>query len=188
MIQLPDKRYDIIYADPPWMERGSGKTCRGAQLHYPLMPTSDIIAMPVAAIAKDNCHLYLWVTNNFLPDGLEVMSAWGFDYKTCITWAKDKIGIGQYFRGQTEHILFGVKGAIAYKIDEYGRRQQATTLINAPRTEHSRKPFTARQMIEKVSDRAGFEKIELFAREIYAGWDSWGNQNFNEQLTMDLTD
>lgn len=74
-------KYDIIYADPPWNEAGGGKIKRGADRHYPLMRTKEIIALPVMDLAADNAHLYLWVTNNFLPDGLEVMKAWGFEYK-----------------------------------------------------------------------------------------------------------
>ena len=81
-------RYKTIYADPPWMEAGGGKIKRGADRHYPLMKTKDIINLPVADIADDNCHLYLWTTNNFLQDALKVMEAWGFKYKTKITWVK----------------------------------------------------------------------------------------------------
>lgn len=167
--------YDIIYADPPWAETGGGKIKRGADRHYPLMKTRDIIQLPVPAICNDNAHLYLWVTNNFLPTGLEVMKAWGFEYKTTITWTKDRFGLGQYFRGQTEHCLFGVKGNIPYKLIA-GKRQQATTSIVAPRGRHSEKPQEMREYIEKVSDRLGFSKVELFARQKFPGWDVWGNE------------
>ena len=155
-------KYRVIYADPPWLERGGGQIKRGADRHYPLMSTKDIIALNIPAIAADNCHLYLWVTNNFLPDGLAVMKAWGFEYKTTITWAKDKIGLGQYFRGQTEHCLFGTKGHLPYKVVD-GVRQQGRTLLTAPRTIHSRKPQEMRAMIEKVSYAP---RIEIFAREV----------------------
>ena len=107
---FPDKKYCTIYADPPWMERGGGRIKRGADRHYPLMKTVDICRLPVWRISEDNCHLYLWATNNFLPDGLKVMDAWGFRYVTMITWMKSWISLGQYFRGMTEHCLFGVKG------------------------------------------------------------------------------
>lgn len=165
-------KYRVIYADPPWLERGGGQIKRGADRHYPLMSTKDIIALNIPAIAADNCHLYLWVTNNFLPDGLAVMKAWGFEYKTTITWAKDKIGLGQYFRGQTEHCLFGTKGHLPYKVVD-GVRQQGRTLLTAPRTIHSRKPQEMRAMIEKVSYAP---RIEIFAREVAPGWHVWGNQ------------
>lgn len=170
------KKYQIIYADPPWNETGGGKIKRGADRHYPLMKTKDIIALPVNKIATQNAHLYLWVTNNFLIDGLKVMEAWDFKYKTMITWAKDRIGLGQYFRGQTEHCLFGVRGMLPYKIVD-GKRQQGVTVFHAPRTKHSEKPSEMREMIEKVSGRDGFNRIELFARTGDSkGWDVWGNE------------
>lgn len=168
------KLYKTIYADPPWEERGGGKIVRGANRHYPLMKLDDILALPVSQLAEPNCHLYLWVTNGFLPSGFKVMEAWGFRYVTCITWAKDRFGIGQYFRGQTEQLLFGVRGMLPYKVsEETGKRMQGTTLITAPRQEHSQKPEEARQMIEKVS-YGPF--LELFARHKAPGWDVWGNE------------
>ena len=100
-------KYKTIYADPPWMEHGGGKIKRGADRHYPLMKTKDILALPVhELIDPEGCHLYLWTTNNFLPDALEVVKAWGFEYVTLITWMKDRQGLGQYYRGLTEHCIF----------------------------------------------------------------------------------
>jgi N6-adenosine-specific RNA methylase IME4 len=165
-------KYNTIYADPPWLEVGGGKIKRGADAHYPLMKTKDIMALPIQQFCNDNCHLYLWTTNNFLPDALQVMAAWGFDYKTMITWGKNQIGLGQYFRGLTEHCLFGVKGCLPYKIID-GKRQQGRTLIVADKTIHSAKPIEMRQMIEKVSYAP---YLELFARNPYEGWDVWGNE------------
>lgn len=127
-------KYHTIYADPPWMERGGGKIKRGADRHYPLMSTKDIMALDVPSSAADDCHLYLWVTNNFLPDGLKVMEAWGFRYVTMITWLKDRAGLGQYFRGITESCLFGIKGHPSYKIGADGKRCQGLTGFTAPRT------------------------------------------------------
>ena len=173
VIPFPKGKYDIILADPPWNETGGGRLRRGADRHYDLMKTKDIACLPVSEISADNAHLYLWVTNNFLHDGLHVMQAWGFDYKTAVTWVKDRFGLGQYFRGQPEHCLFGVRGMLPYKVVD-GKRQQGVTVINAPRGEHSKKPEELRTMIEKVSDRDGYKKIELFARNKVAGWDSWG--------------
>ena len=167
-----ENKYKTIYADPPWMETGGGKIKRGADAHYNLMKTKDIIRMPVPDICEDNAHLYLWVTNNFLQTGLDVMKAWGFTYKTTITWGKDKFGLGQYFRGQTEHCLFGVKGNLPYKVID-DKRQQGTTLLLAPRKEHSKKPDEMRNMIEKVSYAP---YIELFARRQVDNWDCFGNK------------
>lgn len=136
------------------------------------MTVKQIAELPVPKITEDNCHLYLWTTNNYLPDALDVMEAWGFKYKTCITWVKDRIGLGQYFRGITEHCLFGVKGNLPYKIID-GKRQQGKTVIMAPKTRHSEKPEEMRRMIETVSYGP---YIELFARKRVPGWDVWGHE------------
>ena len=165
-------KFKTILADPPWKESGGGKIKRGADRHYQLMSTKDIMALNVASICEDNCHLYLWTTNNFLPDALKVMEAWGFKYKTMITWVKDRQGLGQYYRGMTEHCLFGVKGNLPYKIFN-DKRQQGITVITAPRTEHSKKPQEMIKMIEKVSYPP---YVELFSREERKGWTSFGNE------------
>ena len=166
-------KYKTIYADPPWWEAGAGQVTRGAQKHYSLMTTKEIIEMKdfIAKLSEENCHLYLWVTNNFLPDGLKVMEKWGFKYKTMITWIKDRFGLGQYFRGITEHCLFGVKGNLPYKIID-GKRQQETTLIYVEKGKHSEKPEKMRQLIETVSYPP---YIELFARREIPGWTVWGD-------------
>ena len=107
MRQFPEKKYRTIYADPPWFERGGGKIKRGADRHYQLMKTADIAKLPIRRlIDPEGCHLYLWATNNFLADALEVVKAWGFEYVTMITWFKDRQGLGQYYRGLTEHCIF----------------------------------------------------------------------------------
>jgi len=167
-------KYKTIYADPPWAETGGGKIKRGADRHYSLMSVHEILSMSpfVKNLSEVNCHLYLWVTNNFLSPGLQVMERWGFTYKTMITWKKDRFGLGQYFRGITEHCLFGVKGVLPYKSSE-GKRQQGVTGFDAPRKKHSEKPEEMRQMIEKVSYPS---YIELFARKETPGWDVWGNE------------
>lgn len=172
--------YRTIYADPPWNEAGGGQIKRGADRHYPLMKTRDICALPVSSWAAPDAHLYLWVTNNFLEDGLEVMGAWGFRYITCVTWMKDKAGLGQYFRGITEQCLFGVRGRLPYQLTEDGHRLQGITgFFEAPRTEHSAKPAKMRQMAEKVSPGP---RLEMFARLPVAGWDVWGNESTGERL------
>ena len=115
---------------------------------------------------------FLWTTNNFLPDALEVMKAWGFRYVTMITWDKGGYGMGQYFRGRSEHCLFGIRGKVPPKFVD-GKRQQGVTLFHEKKREHSRKPEAMREMIEKVSYPPF---IELFARERFEGWDAWGNE------------
>ncbi len=167
MLNLPDKKYKTILADPAWNESGGGKIKRGADKHYPLMKTKDIIKLDVANIADDNCWLYLWVTNNFLKDGLEVMEQWGFRYVTNFCWAKDRFGIGYYFRGQHEICLFGVKGNLKPK------HRDIPSIVYAKRTKHSKKPEESFAIFDKMSY---LPRIELFARNKRQGWDSWGNE------------
>jgi N6-adenosine-specific RNA methylase IME4 len=177
--------YACIYADPPWLERGSGQIKRGADRHYPLMPTRAIAALPVESWAAPDAHLYCWVTNNFLPDGLAVVAAWGFRYVTMVSWFKDRIGIGQYYRGRTEHCLFAVRGRLPYRTKPDGLRAQGPTGFEEPelqdfsaaRGEHSVKPEQMRRQIAIVS--AG-PYLELFARRPVDGWDVWGNEAMAE--------
>jgi N6-adenosine-specific RNA methylase IME4 len=167
-------KYKTIYADPPWMEVGAGKIRRGADAHYPLMKTADIARLPVRNLydANEGCHLYLWTTNNFLPDAIDVVKAWGFQYVTIITWMKNKIGLGQYYRGITEHCIFARAGVLPYKVID-GKRVQGVTGFTEDKSIHSKKPEKMRQMIELVSYAP---RVELFAREYNNGWDVWGNE------------
>ena len=171
---FPQGKYKTIYIAPPWPERGGGKIKRGADRHYKLMSVKEIKELPVASIADpDGCHLYLWTTNNFLPDALDCVKAWGFHYITLITWCKDKLGLGQYFRGLSEHCIFATtEKRLPYKI-ENGKRMQGQTCFMEPKREHSRKPEGMRTMIERVSYAP---RIELFAREAADGWAAWGDQ------------
>ena len=201
---MKNKFYKTVYADPPWSEIGGGAIKRGADRHYNVMRTKDICRVPVWDITSVNCHLYLWVTNNYFQDGLKVMDAWGFRYVTMITWVKaekdlydnyklQNPGLGQYYRGLTEHCLFCVKGRLPYKTKD-GKRQQGCTALLAPRTKkHSQKPEEMRDMIERVSYPP---YVELFARKPSPGWDVWGNEvesadiltGFKETIDMLLED
>jgi N6-adenosine-specific RNA methylase IME4 len=173
-------KYKTIYADPPWPEHGGGKCVRGANKHYPLMSVQAIRDMApfIISISEENCHLYLWVTNNFLPEGLRVMEDWGFRYVTKIVWLKDRMGIGQYFRGISEDCLFGIKGSLPYK-EKNGKRCQGKTAFAAPQGPHSMKPEKMREMIELVSHPP---RIEIFARQRVPKWDVWGNQSETKTL------
>ena len=174
-MEFPKKLYKTIYIDPPWPERGGGKIKRGADKHYSLMSLSEIKALPIQDLVHpDGCHLYLWVTNNYLQAGLDCIKEWGFEYKTCITWMKDRQGLGQYYRGMTEHCLFATTpNKLPYKLTDNGKRCQGVTGFYEPKTIHSRKPETMRKMIELVSYEP---RIEIFARQQFPGWDSWGNE------------
>ena len=138
------------------------------------MKTKEIACLPIKRLVdQDGCHLYMWVTNNFLQDAFFLLKEWGFDYVTLITWNKDKMGLGQYFRGKTEHCIFArTKKKLPFKIKN-GKRQQGVTGFYETRTIHSRKPEKMREMIETVSYEP---RIELFARERVKGWDCWGNE------------
>lgn len=167
-----EKKYKTIYVDCPWEEKGGGKIKRGADRHYDLMSIKELEQLPIMRLADESgCHLYMWVTNNFLEKGLDLCKKWGFEYVTLITWNKDRIGLGQYYRGLTEHCIFATtKKKLPYKVID-GKRQQGVTGFYEPKTIHSRKPVKMREMIEKVSYEP---RIELFARETHQTWDIWG--------------
>ena len=169
IINFPKKKYKTIYADPPWYAQGCGSKGgkRGADKHYSIMKTADIKKIPVETIADESCWLFMWVTNNHLKDGLEVMEHWGFRYITNFVWTKERFGLGYYFRGQHELCLFGIKGNL-----KPIRRNVSSLLVSAKR-KHSQKPIEAREMIETMSYEP---RIELFARDKINGWDFWGDE------------
>lgn len=179
--QLPglDCGYSTILADPPW--RFQNRTGKVAPEHrrlsrYRTMTTSEICEMPVAAHIEEPAHLYLWVPNALLKEGLLVMEAWGFMYKTNLVWYKvrkdggpDGRGVGFYFRNVTELLLFGVKGRM--RTLAAGRRQ--VNLFATRKREHSRKPREIYSLIEECSPGP---YLELFARESVKGWTGWGDE------------
>jgi len=174
------KRFHTVLADPPWQFQN--KTGKVAPEHkrlnrYSTMTLDAICELPVARICVEPAHLYLWVPNALLPEGLRVMAAWGFQYKTNIVWHKirkdgepDGRGVGFYFRNTTELILFGVRGKDARTLAP-GRSQ--VNIIKSMKREHSRKPDEQYKIIEACSPGP---YIELFARGSREGWTTWGNQ------------
>ena len=174
------RRFACILADPPW--QFVNRTGKVAPEHrrlsrYGTMDTEAICALPVARVADDPAHLYLWVPNALLPDGLRVMQAWGFGYKSNIVWHKvrkdggsDGRGVGFYFRNVTELLLFGVRGRNARTLAP-GRTQ--VNYLATRKREHSRKPDEVYPIIEACSPEP---RIELFARGTRRGWQSWGNE------------
>jgi N6-adenosine-specific RNA methylase IME4 len=158
-------RYACIYADPPW--RYTNQATRGsADKEYPTLTLEDITALPVEALALPKAHLHLWVTNTFLEAGLQLVRAWGFEYKTTFTWCKP-LGLGNYWRVSTEHLLLGVRGKLRFQ------HQGLRNYLYTGRGKHSRKPEEVRVLIEKASPAP---RLELFGREAVDGWTVWGNQ------------
>ena len=182
MIPFPSKKYSIIYADPPWQYKRNGN--HSAESKYNVMSLEDIKNLPVNNISEDNSHLYMWVTNSFIAEGLEVCKSWGFEYKTLLTWVKTYkdgspvMGMGYYFRGATEHIIFGVKGK------KLCNNRNTKNIFYSLQRQHSRKPDFVKDLIVKCS--GDLPRIELFAREESQGWDCWGNntKKFNKNTTQ----
>ena len=164
-------KYKTILADPPWPEYGSGKSKRGADRHYPLMKVREIKDLMkkelLGKIDFSGSHFYLWVTNNYLPDGLEILNYLGYRYVTNIVWVKPSFGLGQYFRGQHELCLFGVIGKLPIK------SRNVASVIKEKKRRHSEKPKKIYSIIEAVSYPP---RLEMFAREKLEGWDIWGNE------------
>jgi len=174
------EKFGCILADPPW--QFVNRTGKMAPEHrrlsrYGTMDTTRICSLPITDIAASVAHLYLWVPNALLPEGLHVMKAWGFTYKSNVVWHKirkdggsDGRGVGFYFRNVTELVLFGVRGKNARTLTP-GRTQ--VNYLATRKREHSRKPDELYQIVEACSPGP---RIELFARGTRPGWKSWGNQ------------
>ena len=186
MIQLPAGPFTTIVADPPWAYRdkvhaarvrrvteiGYGaekiRGRRGAEGYYPVMSLEAISALPVKGIATENAHLYLWTTNAFIEPAHQIARVWGFEPRTILTWVKPGIGMGHYFRNNTEHVVFAVRGRLPVL-----RRNQPTA-FHAPKSkQHSRKPDEFYTLVESMSPGP---YLELFARRSWDGWTSWGNE------------
>ena len=179
------KKYSTILADPPWQFQN--RTGKMAPEHkrlkrYETMKLKEIKELPIELLAQDKAHLYLWVPNALLQEGLDVMKAWGFTYKTNIIWHKvrkdgepDGRGVGFYFRNTTEILLFGIKGSI--RTLDPGRSQ--VNIIRTMKQEHSRKPDEQYDIIEKCSPGP---YLELFARGTRKGWATWGDQAEDYQI------
>lgn len=140
---------------------------RGAERHYPVMRLRDICTLRVNQLAVDDAHLWLWITNSNFFEGLQVIEAWGFSYRSCLTWIKPRFGLGRYLRNQTEHLLLGVRGNAPLTFKGQG------TWFYAPVQEHSHKPEEQYAIIERCSPGP---YLELFARRTRPGWDVWGNE------------
>jgi N6-adenosine-specific RNA methylase IME4 len=175
-----DRRFSTILADPPWQFQN--RTGKMAPEHrrlsrYSTMALDEVVSLPVTTLAQDTAHLYLWVPNALLLEGIKVLEAWGFHYKTNLIWHKvrkdggpDGRGVGFYFRNVTEMVLFGVRGKNARTLAP-GRRQ--VNFLATQKREHSRKPDEMYRLIEDCSPGP---YLELFARGTRPGWALWGDQ------------
>lgn len=176
---LPRGRFDLIYADPPWLYQNRANTAGqwgGAAQHYPVMTLEDICALPAARLAAPDCLLAMWWVAPMPREALAVVEAWGFTLKTMkgFTWHNltkrglDHFGLGTWTRANSEDCLFAVRGQ--------PRRACAAVrqMIHAPRREHSRKPDEARTRLVELCGTV--RRVELFARQRHRGWSAWGNQ------------
>jgi N6-adenosine-specific RNA methylase IME4 len=181
--------FSTILADPPWrFQNRTGKMAPEHQrlLRYPTMTLEEIIELPVGRFAAANSHLYLWIPNALIAEGLEVMKRWGFTYKTNLVWYKirkdhgpDGRGVGFYFRNVTELVLFGIRGNM--RTLPPGRRQ--VNLLPSRKREHSRKPDHFYDLIEACSPGP---YLELFARHPRRGWHQWGNEDVEDKSSYPL--
>ena len=159
--ELPTGPFHVIVADPPWRYES------GNSLPYPTMDIEEIKAMPVAEIADENAILWLWTTNAHLRVAFDVVEAWGFEYRTLLTWVKDRMGTGEWLRGQTEHCMLAIRGKPVFLHGNH------TTVLEAARREHSRKPEEFYALVEATSPGG---KVELFCRQQRPGWHVYGNE------------
>jgi N6-adenosine-specific RNA methylase IME4 len=173
-------KYRTIVADPPWRYANETVPMGGVAHHYTTMSNVEIAALPIRELAEKDAHLYLWVTNPrlFAEDtdaGVgprEIVKAWGFSYKTLLTWVKPGLGLGYYFRGCTEHVLFATRGRAPIP----GELRIANVFDGAHTGGHSAKPDVFGDLVEAVSPGP---YLELFARRQRLGWDTWGNEALN---------
>lgn len=165
-------RYPIIYADPPWRYENPpiGASNRSIENHYPTMTLEEICALPVTDLATDDALLYLWATAPKLAECFAVVTAWGFEYRTCLVWDKEVIGMGYHARNQHELLLVCKRG----EIPPPPAGTQPASVYRERRSEHSAKPIFFYEMIERAYPQ--LPKIELFSRSSRDGWIGWGNQ------------
>jgi N6-adenosine-specific RNA methylase IME4 len=171
-------QYATIVADPPWADRRKGNVAptrvgrelrdRSIRAQYQTMTPGEIADLPIASLAADDAHLYLWTTNLDLPDAFGILAKWGFRYNTLVTWVKTgHLGMGYHWRGMTEHMLFGVRGKL--RTQDRGLRNHFT----AAKAGHSVKPEASYALIERASPGP---YLELFARQRREGWHAWGDE------------
>jgi N6-adenosine-specific RNA methylase IME4 len=161
--------YRVIVADPPWTyEKRCGDPSQRGAIPYPSMSVEAICAMDVKSIAHDDCILWLWTTNAHMREAFSVLDAWGFEHKTILTWVKDRMGTGDWLRGQTEHCLMAVRGKPIVTLTNQ------TTVLHAPVRGHSVKPREFYELVESLCPAPRY--AELFSRQSRPGWDGHGDE------------
>ncbi len=166
---LPTGPFRVLVIDPPWSyEKRKNDPTHRSSLDYPSMSMDEIAALPVPTLAHDDAVLWLWTTNAYLEEAHTLAKGWGFEVKTALTWAKNQIGLGDWLRGQTEHCIFAVRGRPVVELAGH------STLLNAKRREHSRKPEEFYSLVESLCPGS---KVELFARQQREGWATWGAES-----------
>lgn len=169
VLSLPEGEFNVIYADPPWRYEFSKDDADKIEAHYPTMPVEEISALKIPS--SEDAVLFLWATAPKLREALEVMEAWGFDYRTNAVWDKEWIGMGYWFRGQHEFLLVGVRGNVSPP--EPGTR--VSSVYSERRTKHSKKPDYYYSLIQRMVPNGKY--LELFARQRYNDeWTVWGDE------------
>lgn len=167
--------FSTIVVDPPWDwgDEGDHNQFGRARPVYATMPIDELRTLPISRLADDDAHLYLWITNRSLPKGFTLLDAWGFRYITCLTWVKPHFGMGNYYRGQTEHVLFGVRGSLPLL------RRNAGTVFSAARGPdgHSSKPDAFYDLVESCSPGP---YLDIFGRRPRNKWLIWGENGLSE--------
>lgn len=172
-IPFPNKKYQIIYADPPWqVKKGPEWNSNGIsrEMHYPTMNLEDIRNLSIKNIADDNCKIFLWCINKYMYKAYTILQHWGFKYSTTLVWCKNPngIGLGGTFSLTTEFLIFGCRGKVG------ASKRYDTSWWLEKRNKHSQKPVRFYEIIEEAFPAD--TKIELFARNKRSGWDAWGNE------------
>lgn len=169
---FPDDVYSVLLMDPPYRYKdGSVPPEDSPNSRYSTMAFADLAALPVERLAAKDAVLFLWAPSAKLPEAISLMQSWGFEYKTCAVWIKDRIGLGTWLRSRHEHLLIGRKGTAFPPPKESDRPD---SVFFSPREEHSKKPDCVYSMIERMCPDQRY--LELFARQYRAGWDGWGDQ------------
>jgi len=167
---LPEGKYSVILADPPWQYEHMISESREIENQYPTLSLDEICELPVITLAADNCMLFLWTTSPHLQQAFEVIEAWGFDYRTNIVWVKPSIGPGYYVRQRHEILLIARRGAPALP----EAKVKPDSVLEAPRRKHSQKPDIVYGLLERAYPKGKY--IELFSRNQWPGWAVWGNE------------